>query len=50
MNQTQNTETIKKAWTHLGEGKLDELASLYSDDMAFVLPGQKDELKGKRKK
>jgi ketosteroid isomerase-like protein len=48
MNQTQNTAIIKSAWAHLGAGELDELASLYSDDMAFILPGQNDQLNGRQ--
>jgi hypothetical protein len=36
--------TIEAAWGHLAAGELDELASLYSEDMIFVLPGQNDVL------
>ena len=47
MNQNANTETIKKAWAHLGAGEMDALADLYSEDMIFVLPGQNDALAGR---
>lgn len=47
MGQTENTDTVKKAWGHLGAGEMDALASLYSEDMQFILPGQNDLLKGK---
>ena len=47
MSQNANTETIKKAWAHLGAGEMDALADLYSEDMIFVLPGQNDALAGR---
>lgn len=40
--------TVKKAWEHLGAGDMDALAALYDERMVFVLPGQKDELRGRR--
>ena len=40
-------ETVRHAWDLLGEGKFDELASLYSDDMIMVIPGQNDVISGR---
>jgi hypothetical protein len=40
-------ETVSHAWELLGEGKFDELAAQYSDDMIMVIPGQNDVISGK---
>jgi ketosteroid isomerase-like protein len=47
MTQQKNTATLETAWAALGEGKFDELAAMYAEDMAFVLPGQTDVLSGR---
>jgi ketosteroid isomerase-like protein len=47
MSNDRNVETLKAAWVDLGEGNWDALASAYSEDMIFVLPGQMDVLKGR---
>ncbi len=48
MSNDRNVETLKKGWADLGEGKWDALASAYSEDMIFVLPGQMDVLEGRQ--
>ena len=48
MSNDRNVETLKKGWADLGEGDWDALASAYSEDMIFVLPGQMDVLKGRQ--
>jgi len=48
MSNDRNVETLKKGWADLGEGNWDALASAYSEDMIFVLPGQMDVLKGRQ--
>jgi hypothetical protein len=40
-------EIVSHAWELLGEGKFDELAAQYSDDMIMVIPGQNDVISGK---
>jgi ketosteroid isomerase-like protein len=47
MTQQDNITTLQAAWAALGEGKFDELAAMYADDMTFVLPGQTDLLTGR---
>lgn len=38
---------VEKGWAALGAGELDKLASFYSEEMIFVLPGQDDVLEGR---
>jgi hypothetical protein len=48
MNEgSQMVEIVTHAWDLLGEGKFDELASLYTEDMIMVIPGQNDVISGK---
>ena len=47
MGSTTNLDTLKAAWDALGQGDWDTLAAFYSDDMIFVIPGQRDILKGR---
>lgn len=48
MSNDRNVETLKTAWVDLGAGNWDALASAYTEDMIFVLPGQMDVLKGRQ--
>ena len=41
------TEIIRKSWEMLAAGELDNLATNYTHDMIFVLPGHDDVLKGR---
>lgn len=38
---------VGKGWEALAAGDLDLLASMYDEDMIFVLPGQEDVLEGR---
>ena len=38
---------LKAGWDALAAGEMDKLASFYTEDMIFVLPGQDDVLKGR---
>lgn len=40
-------DRVQTAWGHLGKGKFDELAAMYSADMVLVLPGQEDRIDGR---
>lgn len=48
MIDDRNLENLKKGWTDLAEGNWDSLAAAYTEDMIFVLPGQKDVLQGRQ--
>lgn len=48
MSNDRNVETLKQGWADLGKGDWDALASGYSENMIFVLPGQMDVLKGRQ--
>ena len=47
MSNSKNTEILRAAWDALGRGDWDTLATYYSDDMIFVIPGQNDILRGR---
>ncbi len=47
MSNVRNTEVLRAAWDALGRGDWDALATYYSDDMIFVIPGQNDILRGR---
>ncbi len=47
MSKETNHESLEAAWEALGRGDWDAVATAYTDDMIFVLPGQDDVLRGK---
>ncbi|WP_205389890.1 nuclear transport factor 2 family protein [Sulfitobacter sp. SK011] len=47
MAHEKQLEDLKAGWAALAAGEMDKLASFYSEDMIFVLPGQDDVLKGR---
>ena len=47
MGKETNHESLEAAWEALGRGDWDAVATAYTDDMIFVLPGQNDVLRGK---
>lgn len=42
------SEIVQSGWEALGAGNMDGLVADYVDDMALIMPGQSDVLKGKR--
>ncbi len=47
MSNVKNTEVLRVSWDALGRSDWDALATYYSDDMIFVIPGQNDILRGR---
>ena len=47
MSKETNHESLEAAWEALGRGDWDAVATAYTDDMIFGLPGQNDVLRGK---
>ncbi len=47
MGSAENVKTVENGWEALGAGDFDKLASDYTEDMIFVLPGQNDVLHGR---
>ena len=47
MDKERRIDILKTAWDALGRGDMDQVASAYSEDMIFVIPGQNDILRGR---
>lgn len=47
MDQQTNRKNLEAGWDALARGDFDELASYYTEDMLFVIPGQNDVLTGR---
>jgi ketosteroid isomerase-like protein len=47
MDQQTNRNNLEAGWDALAKGEFDQLASYYTEDMLFIIPGQNDVLAGR---
>ncbi len=47
MDQQTNRSNLEAGWDALAKGEFDRLASYYTEDMLFIIPGQNDVLSGR---